>query len=106
MVVEGDPVDHLIRLWGIDAPEMKTSKGPPPRDALSVLIEGRMLACEPKGTSYNRIVAQCFLGALDVSAEMVRQVEARDCPRYSGGAYAAMETDASEALPMGGFCRP
>jgi micrococcal nuclease len=98
--------DTRVRIHGIDAPEMDTAEGPASRDALQALIEGRTLACEQNGTSYNRVVATCFLDDQDIAAMMVQQVMARDCPRYSGGAYAELETDESDLLPIGAFCSP
>ena len=95
-----------VRIHGIDAPELDTPEGLASRNALQALIEARTLACEQNGTSYNRVVATCFLDGQDIAALMVQQVMARDCPRYSGGAYAELETDESSLLPIGGFCRP
>lgn len=93
-----------VRLHGIDAPEMDTAQGPASRDALRLLIEGRAVACAQKGTSYNRVVATCLLDGEDIAAMMVERVMARDCPRYSGGAYSGLETDVSSELPLGKFC--
>jgi micrococcal nuclease len=70
-----------IRIHGIDAPEMDTAQGSASSDALQALIVGRTVACDRKGTSYNRIVATCFLDGQDIAALMVEQVMARDCPR-------------------------
>jgi endonuclease YncB( thermonuclease family) len=40
-----------------------------------------------KTRSGKRVVTQCFLGARDVAAQMVRAGHARDWPKYSGGGY-------------------
>ena len=95
-----------IRIHGIDAPEMDTAEGPISRDALQALIGGSILVCDQKGNSYNRKVATCYLDGEDIAAAMVKRGMARDCERYSGGAYDQLETQANAALPIGSFCRP
>ena len=44
----GFHITHRItaRLYGINAPEMRTPKGPPARDALSALVLGKQLEVE------------------------------------------------------------
>ena len=95
-----------IRVHGIDAPEMDTRQGPSSQAALVGIIGGRALVCEQNGTSYDRIVATCFLGGRDIAALMVQRAAARDCPRYSGGAYAEYEDTRHLSLPIGVFCSP
>lgn len=41
--------------------------------------------------SYDRYVAICRLEGVDISATLVRQGLARDCPRSSGGRYREIE---------------
>jgi endonuclease YncB( thermonuclease family) len=77
-----------IRLWGVDAPERNTPKGPAATRALAEITHGQSLVCQRKGKSYDRIVAQCFIGRRDVAAEMVRRGHAVDLPRFSKGLYA------------------
>jgi endonuclease YncB( thermonuclease family) len=76
-----------IRVHGIDAPEMDTRQGPATQIALADIIGGQVVVCEQNGTSYDRIVATCLLDGQDIAALMVQRAQARDCPRYSGGAY-------------------
>lgn len=99
-----------IRLWGIDAPELRQSCPLPhgrswpcgefARERLREIIDRRALACERMGASYSRVVAQCWVWVahrsrwLDVQAEMVVTGHALDDPRYSHGAYAAIEAEA------------
>ena len=45
--------------------------------------------------TYDRCAGICYVGGKDVAAELVRQGLARDCPRYSGGRYAAAERQAA-----------
>ena len=62
--------DTRIRIHGIDAREMDTAQGPASRDALQLLIEGHTVACQQKGTSYNRIVATCLLEGQNIAADL------------------------------------
>lgn len=77
-----------IRLWGIDAPEAHTPAGPASTRALADLTIGQTLVCKSKGKSYDRTVAQCWIGKTDVGGEMVRTGHAVDLPRFSRGYYA------------------
>jgi endonuclease YncB( thermonuclease family) len=95
-----------IRIHGIDAPEMDTQQGPASKVALAQILSGKVVVCEQNGTSYDRIVATCLLDGQDIAALMVQQAQARDCPRYSGGAYAQYEDTRHLRLPIGEFCWP
>jgi endonuclease YncB( thermonuclease family) len=95
-----------IRIHGIDAPEMDTEQGPASKAALTDVIGGLVVVCEQSGTSYDRIVATCFLDGQDVAALMVQRAQARDCPRYSDGSYAQYEDARHLELPIGEFCWP
>lgn len=77
-----------IRLWGIDAPEAHTPQGPASTRALSQITHGKTLVCVAKGKSHDRVVAQCWIGRMDVAGEMVRQGQAVDWPKFSKGYYA------------------
>lgn len=77
-----------IRLWGIDAPERDASGGLQATRALADLTIGQTLVCKSKGRSYDRTVAQCWIGKTDVGGEMVRQGHAVDLPKFSRGYYA------------------
>lgn len=77
-----------VRLWGVDAPELKTSAGPASTRALVRIVAGKTLACTPRGHSYDRIVALCTINGRDVAGEMVRQRQAVDWPKFSKGFYA------------------
>ncbi|MCB0221065.1 MAG: thermonuclease family protein [Chrysiogenetes bacterium] len=95
-----------IRIGGIDAPEMDTSYGPPAKATLAGIIGGATAQCEPTGTSYNRIVAVCYLDGQDIGAMMVERAMARDCARYSGGRYGGLEDERHDVLPVVPFCIP
>lgn len=78
-----------LRLWGIDAPEIKAPGGSEASRALAALIDGQALSCDLKDVDpYGRPVVRCATDTIpDLSCEMVRQGHATDWPRYSGGAY-------------------
>lgn len=77
-----------IRLWGVNAPERNAPGGPAATRALGAITRGQALVCRRRGKSYDRIVAQCWVGRRDVAGELVRQGHAKDWPRFSGGHYA------------------
>ena len=52
-----------------------------------------------------RVVGTCRVGGRDIGAELVGSGLARDCPRYSKGRYARLETPAGRRLPLPGYCR-
>ncbi len=83
--VDGTPV----RLWGIDADELhETDKGRSSAYFLSKWIVGETVVCEIRGASYDRVVAMCWIGNLDIARGLVDAGFAKDWPRYSGGYYA------------------
>lgn len=89
-----------IRLWGIDAPEIGTPEGTYATRIMQVMVRDitTTVACQPKGRSYERIVAKCsaFAGKEWVffGKAMVAAGAARDFPRYSNGYYAEAEKTA------------
>ena len=93
-VIDGDTLrcrgGTRVRIWGIQAPERHEPAGPAATRAMSTIIRGADLRCEPKGRSYERVVARCrrTSDGRDIAAEMVRQGHAVDWPLYSKGAYA------------------
>jgi len=90
-VIDGDTLrcqdGQRVRLWGIDSPERHHPTGPAATRALTAIVGGQTLHCEPKGKSYSRVVARCFVGRRDLAGEMVRQGWAVDWPKFSGGFY-------------------
>jgi endonuclease YncB( thermonuclease family) len=107
VVIDGDGLrieGETIRLWGIDAPELRqtcwvrdieTPCGEEARAALEVLVAGEDVTCVTvERDRYRRTVARCTAGGRDLAAEMVRQGHALDFARYSGGFYAAAQAEA------------
>ncbi|MCB8835913.1 thermonuclease family protein [Aurantimonas sp. VKM B-3413] len=100
-VIDGDSLvvgRTEIRLCGIDAPELSTRAGKRSAKTARQMMIGRAARCVAVGDgtpcdgrsyrrSYDRIVAQCFVGGVDVARQLVRRRAACDWPRFSGGAY-------------------
>ena len=84
-----------IRIWGIDAPELKQKCGVVARDALQALVQGRVVTCVQKDRDrYQRVVASCAVGGADLGEAMVRSGNTLDYRRYSKGRYRQAERDA------------
>lgn len=61
-----------VRIWGVQAPETGTPGAPEAKAALQRRAAGGIM-CEPKGTSYTRIVARCYDGTgRDVGMELIQ----------------------------------
>lgn len=96
-----------VRLCGVDDP---TSGGVGFRrdsEALSKLIEGKSVRCVPLGAgtpcdgfareqTYQRQIAQCFVGDTDLAAELIRSGTACTSSAESGGAYAGLGCDSDK----------
>ncbi len=84
-IIDGDTLAVAaitVRLFGIDAPERKQTCGgamekwdcgAAATTALTVLIDGREIACQSVNKDrYGRTVARCSVGGADLGAELVR----------------------------------
>ncbi|MCM2505642.1 thermonuclease family protein [Aureimonas altamirensis] len=101
-ITDGDTFrigDRAVRICGVNAPEQCELGYREAGAYLGRLIDGRSVSCRGVGsgsvcdgrsdpTSYNRVVATCFVNGQDVATELVRGGHAVDWPRYSGGHYA------------------
>lgn len=110
-VVDGDSLEIAgvrLRLHGIDAPELEQDCrdangktypcGRAALRALTAAIAGRSVTCTPAMVDqYDRDVATCAVGDLDLGEAMVRGGYAIDYARHSRGRYAAAERDARAA---------
>jgi len=81
-----------IRVWGINTKELK-SKDPKEKElAIKAKLElentilNETLYCVPKGASYNRIVAQCYM-LNDLGRYMIDTGLAEEVPFYSKNYY-------------------
>lgn len=103
-VRDGDTIEVdgvAVRLQGVAAPERREPLGRLATQAMTEFVRGQQVVCRPNGTrSRDRIVAVCELAGVDLGAYLVRRGLARDCPRYSGGAYAALEASLGEQSPV------
>mgnify|MGYP003365938445 CR=1 FL=1 len=96
----------LYHLWGIAAPRPDEFGGYTATQALMALVVDASVACALTGDRLGGVaVARCKVGERDLSAEMVRQGMARDCPRLSGGTYATLERQVIASV-SGGFELP
>ena len=122
-VVDGDTI-HLatgeagkvvkVRLQGVAAPERSDVGGAEATRFVEQLAEGRQVRCELDGSrSKDRVVGVCFVGGdgvvgggQDIGAAVIEAGLARDCPRFSGGRYKALERPEAAGLPYPSYCVP
>ena len=104
--MEADGGKVRVRICGIDAPERGQAGYGQAAGALSNMIEGKTVHClqvgegtvcdgRSKPTNRDRIVAQCFLDAVDIAEQMIRSGTACDWPKFSGGKYKISDTTCS-----------
>jgi endonuclease YncB( thermonuclease family) len=103
-----------IRLIGIDAPEYRQSCGPPgkltacgraARHSLETLLSAGDASCRPEGLDrYQRTLARCLVGGLDVAAEQARLGHAIADERYM--IEEAQARAAARGIWAGPFERP
>ena len=79
---------------------------------MRALVLGKEVVCELDGDrTYDRCAAICTLDGADIAAEMVRLGLARDCERFSGGRYEAVEMEprkgrrSARRTVCRGYCR-
>lgn len=109
-VVDGDTLDvsgERIRLHGIDAPERHQDCtlpggsvwkcGQASTDAMRAMTEGREVTCAVDGRGrWGRYIGTCYVGKVDVQAELVRSGLAWAYRKYSLD-YVDAETEARTA---------
>src|SRR4051812_3764841 len=108
-----------IRLWGVDAPELRQqcrdrhgqryACGIEAKSKLTKIVVGKTVACRQRGVSGNRIVAECLIKGDDIGGTMVRSGYALDAAKYSNRTYAADQSKAIKAevgLWRGSFQEP
>ena len=119
-VVDGDTLfvgNVEVRLQGVAAPEhgrLTEPGGPEATALLRRAADGLTVRCDLDGTRTRaREVGVCYAGGTELNAALVRAGVARDCPRYSGGRYAALEgaartegRDLSRLYALPGYCEP
>lgn len=109
IAIDGDTIrigETRVRLNGVAAPELSEDRGHEAKEAMAEILATGPVRCALTGaTTYNREVGTCWIGTADVGALIIGRSLARDCPRYSGGRYAAVETEESRRLPLPPYCR-
>lgn len=108
-VIDGDTVEVegvRVRLNGVAAPERSEPGGNEATAALRAIVAGQTVRCSLSGqASHKRQIGVCWIGTLDIGAAIIATGRARDCPRYSAGRYAAVETQAAWSLSLPQYCR-
>ena len=106
--IDGDTIiinNYKIRLNGVSAPELSEEGGNEAKQAMQKILENKTIKCSLSGRkSYERYIGVCWIGAVDVGALLVLQGFARDCFRYSGGRYSALEPEPARYLPLPRYC--
>jgi micrococcal nuclease len=100
-VLDGDTFSVggiTVRLKGVAAPEVEHfGEAGDPCD-----VEAKAFMVELVG----RRVGRCYVDGQDVAEALIRAGLARDCPRFSGGRYAAVEPAAARELRFPSYCSP
>ncbi len=108
-VRDGDTIEVgsvPIRLNGLHAAELGSPAGERAKEFMQDLVLHKSVTCRLNGEkTYDRFVAVCMLGDQDIAAMLVQAGLGRDCPRYSGGRYASLETEAAKAMYLPGYCK-
>jgi endonuclease YncB( thermonuclease family) len=104
-LLDGERVQHRIRIAGIDAPERGQPFGTAARESLAGLVYGKHVAAHcRKRDRYGRDVCNLFVEARDVGLEQVRtgrawwyRAYAREQSRADRASYEAAEAEARSA---------
>jgi micrococcal nuclease len=80
-----------IRLWGIDAPELKQPLGLDAKFFLMDIAKDKDVQLDCKDKSYNRLVCQATLEGSDLGMQMVSTGLAFDYEKFSKGFYCQFE---------------
>jgi endonuclease YncB( thermonuclease family) len=107
-VRDGDTIEVgeiAVRLNGLHAPELDKQGGRQAKAFMERLVSGRQVTCELNGErSYDRLIGRCYLGGDDIAAALVSAGLGRDCPRFSGGRYRALEQPSAQRFRLPGYC--
>jgi micrococcal nuclease len=113
-VLDGDTIavgGVRVRLKGVAAPEVEhfgepgEAGGEAAKAFMVELVEGQVVVCElTRERTHGRRVGGCHRDGRDIAGELIAAGLARDCPRFSGGRYAPVETQGARRLPLPGYC--
>lgn len=85
-----------IRLYGIDAPELKQPYGKKSKQFLANLIAGEVVEVDENGEDrYKRTIGTVYLGGIDINAQMVANGYAWAYRKFSKK-YTAQESQAKK----------
>lgn len=108
-VRDGDTIEVggvAVRLQGLHAPELDEAGGPAAAALMKQQVHGKVVRCDLTGErSHDRAIGICFQAGADIAEALIRVGLGRDCPRFSGGRYAALETVEGRRLPLPKYCR-
>lgn len=95
-----------IRIQGLHAPETDTEAGLEAAGFLEEMLADKFVTCFLSGEkTFDREVGVCFENGEDIAARIIIAGLGRDCPAFSGGRYAPLETAAAKALgDLPGYC--
>lgn len=80
---------HPIRLWGIRVADPDSDKGQKATVHLQQLIAGVTVTCRAvDASSLRHLVAQCFVGGIDIARPIIEVGFAQDDPTQTDGYYA------------------
>ena len=81
--VMSDGTERRVRLWAVDAPELGQPGCAAARAALHEITKGEEVRLIPRGTSYDRVVAQLLIEGGDVAEILLRSGVVLLDERYS-----------------------
>lgn len=94
-VLDGEKVQHKVRLYGIDAPEENQASGERAKQALSRLVFGEKVRVEVHGKDkYGRTLGDVYAGGKLVNLAMVEEGMAWAYKDTKAAALLTAETDA------------
>jgi endonuclease YncB( thermonuclease family) len=103
--MENDGMVYNIRVWGIDAPELKqtcrqdskiVACGKMAKAALEKILQQGPIICEHRGMHQQRIISTCMVGGQDISASLIRQGLALEDQDNTKGRYGSDESYAKD----------
>ena len=88
---------------GVASPQALRCATQPRAPFPNISANHKTVVCDlTQGRTHGRRVGWCYLDGQDIAEALVEAALARDCPRYSGGRYAAVEPAAARESPFSG----
>ena len=107
-VRDGDTIEVNgvpIRLNGLHAPELREPGGCEARRWMIEHARGQPVVCQLNGErTHDRHVGTCANRDGDLAAQLIAAGLGRDCPRYSRGRYAGLETAGAGRMALPRYC--